>query len=242
MDKQPHIALLLAGGQGLRMHSPSPKQFMTAGGEPVVAHTMRAFERHPAIEAIYVVCHPDWNEFITAAARQGGITKFAGLFPAGTTSILSLRNGVEGIARLWEGRNPAIITHDSVRPLVAQAVIDRNLDVFHAHGNAIAAVVSQEAYMVSHDGKSSGECIPRELLFRAQTPQTFSLIDLLATFAEADRRGIADSQSLYTLMAKVYPSRPLHISAGDEMNFKLTHPEDLEILEYMLPYFLKKEG
>ena len=107
---------------------------------------------------------------------------------------------------------------------------------FHAYGNAITAVRSNEAYMVSEDGTSSRECIPRERLYRAQTPQTFYLDDLTEAFREATRKGMCDSQSLYTFMSDVFPGRALHIAPGSELNFKLTVPEDFDTLEAILSY------
>ena len=56
MKSHRHIALLLAGGCGVRMNANCPKQFLQVDGESVLLHTMRAFQRHPLIQDIYVVC------------------------------------------------------------------------------------------------------------------------------------------------------------------------------------------
>lgn len=55
MKSHRHIALLLAGGCGVRMNANRPKQFLQVDGESVLLHTMRAFQRHPLIQDIYVV-------------------------------------------------------------------------------------------------------------------------------------------------------------------------------------------
>ncbi len=236
MNKPTHIALLLAGGQGIRMHSSSPKQFMKVAGCPVILHTMDRLQQHPEIDHIYVVCHPDWKDFVVKTALQGGIQKFAGTFEAGESSIDSLRNGIEGIRTKWDNENPIIMVHEAVRPLISREIISNNLRTFHTHGNAITAVKSNEAYMVSRDGTCSEESIPRELLYRAQTPQTFYLNDLEDTFRQADKMNLGSSQSLYTLMREVFPKKELFIAPGSELNFKLTLPEDIEILEAILSY------
>ena len=155
MDKTLNIALLLAGGQGHRMHSERPKQFMDVEGQPVIFYTMLAFQRHPEVDRIYVVCHPEWADFVKSTAENGRIGKFCGIFPAGDTSIDSLRNGIEGLRAEAGLDNPAILTHEAVRPLVSADIISRNLGVFRAHGNAITAVRSNEAYMVSPGGTYS---------------------------------------------------------------------------------------
>ena len=138
------------------------------------------------------------------------------------------------------GPGPAVLTHEAVRPLVTDEIISLNLNTFRTHGNAVTAVRSQEAYMVSPDGISSGKCIPRELLYRAQTPITFSLDDLTEAFRRAKQIQISRSQSLYTLITEVFPLKKLYISPGSELNFKLTLPEDIETLKALLTYRKQK--
>ncbi|MCD8318740.1 MAG: 2-C-methyl-D-erythritol 4-phosphate cytidylyltransferase [Paraprevotella sp.] len=236
MNKIAHVVLLLAGGHGYRMHSSRPKQFMEIAGTPVIFHTLQVFQQHPDIDRIYVVCSPEWKDFVETTVRKGGIDKFGGTFPAGETSIDSLRNGIRGLQKEWRDKKPAVLTHEAVRPLVSAEVISLNLHTFHTHGNAITAIRSHEAYMVSPDGISSESSIPREHLYRAQTPQTFYLNDLTETFHRADSLHLSNSQSLYTLMSEVRSHQPLYIAPGSEQNFKLTLPEDLEVLEAILAY------
>lgn len=237
MDKQtPHIVLLLAGGQGFRMHSDRPKQFIEVEGMPVIFYTMRTFQEHPEIDRIYVVCNPEWNSFVETTAQKGGINKFCGTFPAGETSIGSLRNGIRGLESTFAHQNPVILTHEAVRPLVSADIISQNLLIFRTHGNAVTAIRSNEAYMVSANGVYSEKSIPRELLFRAQTPLTFSLNELTKAFCQAQENQIRHSQSLYTLITEVFPNKKLYISPGTELNFKLTVPEDINILKALLIY------
>ena len=116
MDKPLNVVLLLAGGHGFRMHTDRPKQFMEIAGEPVISYTLQAFQRHPEIDRIYVVCNPEWNEFVKTTARNGRISKLHTLFPAGDTSIDSLRNGIAGLHAELGEQNPAVQTHEAVRP------------------------------------------------------------------------------------------------------------------------------
>ena len=58
------VALLLAGGHGCRIHSDRPKQFMEVAGIPVIAYTMRTLQEHPDVDAVYVVCTAEWEDFV----------------------------------------------------------------------------------------------------------------------------------------------------------------------------------
>ena len=59
-----HIALLLAGGDGTRAAQSVPKQYVQIEGIPVLAYTMRAFDRHSLIDEVYVVCQDEWADLV----------------------------------------------------------------------------------------------------------------------------------------------------------------------------------
>ena len=236
MDKPAHIVLLLAGGKGERMHSNHPKQFLEVGGQPVITYPLQTFQQHAGTDCIYVVCAPEWSDFVTELARRNGIGKFVRTLPAGATSIESIRNGIRGIRQDAGDSHPAVMLHEAVRPLLSAELITANFGIFHSCGNAITAIKSNEAYMVSTDGRSSTASIPRERLYRAQTPQTFWLEDIEEAFARAERLGLNGSQSLYTLMTETCPEKALYIAPGNELNFKLTRPEDIEMLSAQLAF------
>ena len=60
-------ALIVAGGRGSRFGGDLPKQYADLGGMPVIRHTIEVFLRHPAIDAILVVIHPDDLDLYNAA-------------------------------------------------------------------------------------------------------------------------------------------------------------------------------
>ncbi len=219
-----HIALLLAGGDGTRAAQSVPKQYVQIEGIPVLAYTMRAFDRHSLIDEVYVVCQDEWADLVQRAATELAFTKFRGTITAGDTCMASIRNGVRELARRHTD-DPIVLVHDGVRPLVSSAIIADAIAVCQRHGNAIAALQGEEAFMTGDATKGTG-MIPREQLWGAQTPQTFPLSTLVSVFDEAEQQGIQDSQSLYTLMAELH-HWPLYKSRGERVNLKITHPEDI---------------
>lgn len=227
MNKPHAIALILAGGEGTRAAQSIPKQYVQIEGIPILAYTIRAFDRHPLIDAIYVVCRDEWAGLVRRTATELAFTKFCDTIPAGDTSHASIRNGIDALASLFASSpfDPIILVHDGVRPLVSSAIITDAITVCQRHGNAIAAMQGEEAYMTGDSVKATS-MIPREQLWGAQTPHTFHLSALVQVFKEAQSRGILDSQSLYTLMAEL-GHWPLYKSRGERVNLKITHPEDI---------------
>lgn len=230
MKSHKHIALLLAGGSGVRMNANLPKQFLRIDGETVLLHTMRAFQRHPLIRDIYVVCAHEWADAVEKDAREGGVEKFRSTIEGGATGFDSLCNGITGLARMIDDTSTLVLVHDAVRPLITQDIITRNIAVCLTHGNAITALASHEAFLLSQDGKSSSGYLPREGMLRAQTPHTFPLATLTHMLQEARRLGITQSQSLFTLANEVGHT-PLYIAQGDALNFKITLPQDILIYQ-----------
>ena len=237
---RPKIALLLAGGDGTRAAQSVPKQYVQIEGIPILAYTMRAFDRHPLIDAVYVVCRNEWSDLVQRAATELAFSKFCGTIPAGDSCFASIRNGIRHLAVTYsqpatpeasaiplsgDACDPIILVHDGVRPLVSSAVIADAVAVCERHGSAIAALQGEEAFLTGDATKGTG-MIPREQLWGAQTPQTFPLTTLVDVFNEAEQRGIRDSQSLYTLMAELH-RWPLYKSRGERVNLKITHPEDI---------------
>ena len=228
MKQSRNIALVLAGGTGRRMGVSLPKQFMEIDGETVLLHTLRAFQQHPLIHDICLVCMPQWEHFVQQEARRGGISKLGSIVSAGETSYLSARYGIEHLAREVNVPDAVVLVHDVVRPLITQDIISRNIAVCLTHGNAITALPSHEAYLRTQNSSTVDGLLPREALMRAQTPHTFPLATLQQMLRMADERGIRDSQSIITLAGELGIA-PLHIAQGDLRNFKITEQSDILI-------------
>ena len=92
-----NYALLIAGGSGNRMGQEIPKQFIHVDDCPIIVHTMKAFERHPDIEAIAVVCLEGWETVLRSYANQFSITKLRWIFKGGETGMESIHNGIYGL-------------------------------------------------------------------------------------------------------------------------------------------------
>lgn len=226
-----NVALLTAAGSGTRMHQEIPKQFLHVHDKPLIVHTMERFQSHPAIDAICVVTLPAWSEVLKAYARQFGIDKLRWVEPGGATGQESIRNGLEAIARDCADETVVMI-HDGNRCLVSQQIISDSLSTFAKHGSAVAAIPCVEAVFRSSDGRSSSTSIPREQLWRTQTPHTYTLKDLMWAHAEAEKRNIVNTAATCTLMWEL--GREVWFSRGSEENLKVTTQDDLHILEALL--------
>lgn len=227
-----NIALIIAGGTGQRMGQDIPKQFINVYDKPVIVYTMEAFQNHPNVDAIEIVCLEGWHEIVYAYAKQFGITKLENVVNGGINGQDSIRNGLLDIATRHQDNDDIVLIHDAIRPMLGYDIISDNLRVCKKYGNAITVVPCNAAMLKTYDGISSGEQVPRDNLKTTQTPQTFYLKDILDAHREALEVGITQSVASCTMYIEL--GRKLHLSVGSEKNLKLTTPEDIEIFKALL--------
>ncbi|MBP3912881.1 MAG: 2-C-methyl-D-erythritol 4-phosphate cytidylyltransferase [Lachnospiraceae bacterium] len=226
------IALLTAAGTGTRMGQDIPKQFIHVEDKPLIIHTLEAFQKHPSVDAIMVVTLPEWSAVVKAYASQFGISKLKWVVPGGATGQESIENGILTLSTEVKPED-IIMVHDGNRCLVSHEIISNSLAVFHKYGSAVAAIPCVEAVFRSKDeGVSSVESIPREQLFRTQTPHTYTLEKLLWAHSEARKKGIKNTAASCTLMQAL--GEKIYFSKGSETNLKITTVDDMMIFKALL--------
>ena len=227
-----NIALIIAGGVGARMGQDIPKQFINVYDKPIIVYTMEAFQNHPSIDGIEIVCLEGWHEIVFAYAKQFGITKLENVVNGGVNGQDSIRNGLLDIATRHQEDNDIVLIHDAIRPMLSHSIISDNLRVCKQYGNAITVVPCTAAMLKTFDGLSSEEQVPRDNLKTTQTPQSFFLKDLLEAHKEAIKKGIVKSVASCTMYIEL--GRKLYMSVGSEKNLKLTTPDDIDIFKALL--------
>ena len=229
-----NIALLTAGGVGNRMGQDIPKQFMTIEEKPIIIYTMEAFQNHPEIDAIAMVCLRGWEQVLQAYANQYRITKMKWIFPGGESNQDSIYNGISGLKNAGCSDDDIVIVHDGVRPLISNEIISNNIAVCKEFGYAVTGLVCKEVIMEIKDGLVLPIPTPRERLARTQTPHTYHLGDLLDAHKRAKELGIGDTVAPCDMVAKI-GEHSQHLVQGSEKNgLKLTRPEDVDIFKSLV--------
>lgn len=228
-----NIAMIIAGGKGIRTHQDIPKQFLSIHDRPVIVYTMQAFQKHPEIDAVLVVCIDGWQEILWAYARQFNITKMKWVTAGGKNGQQSIYNGLAELEKHCN-MSDLILIHDAIRPNVSQEIISNSIAECRLHGSAITVIPCAEAMLLREEenGTSARSLISRDALARTQTPQTFPLSKLLWAHREAAKCGITNSIASCTLMVEL--GQTVHFCPGSEKNIKITTTEDIEIFKALL--------
>ncbi len=226
-----NIALLTAAGTGTRTFQDIPKQFIHVENKPIIIYTLEAFQKHPSIDAIIVVGLEGWIDILWAYAKQFNITKLKWIVKGGNTGQESIHNGLMKLSENC-GKTDVVLIHDGNRPMVSQDIITDALIKYKQYGCAISAIPCTEAVFESEDGVESEHTIPREKLYRTQTPHVYSLEKLLWAHEQARIKDIKNTAAACSLMNAL--GEKIYFSLGSEKNIKITTVEDIEIFKALL--------
>lgn len=213
------FAILVAGGQGLRMGGDVPKQFLPLGGRPVLMHTIDRFrEVFPDMHIIVVLPqgqHDYWHDLCRRHHLEGGFLTA----PGGDTRFHSVLNGLNAIpADVSEG---LVGVHDGVRPFVSRDTLRRCYEEAARSGTAVPVVpVVETLRHVSPDGESV--TVPRGDYRLVQTPQVFSLALLRQAYRQPYAPQFTDDASVVEALGE-----RITLVEGNRENIKLTTPADL---------------
>lgn len=224
-----NIALIKAGGVGSRMNAGIPKQFIEVYGKPVIIHTLEAFEKHPSIDAIVVVCVDGWHEILRDYAKKFNITKLKKITSGGTTSLKSIKAGLDIIAAEYD-ENDIVLIHDGNRPMVSQHIISDVLAKCQLCGNAVAAIQCADEVMMN-DGESmkSREFLDHKKLYRIQTPDAYRVGEVTRVFAKATEEQLTNLGATNVLMVDM--GYDVYFAEGAETNIRLTRQEDIMLFQ-----------
>jgi len=218
--------VIVAAGKGTRLGG-TAKQFRPLGGVPLLLHTLRPFTSHPEIGAIVVVLAPD----VCASPPDwlmGLIGVRLSLVPGGVERADSVRAGVAALPASCS----IVLIHDGARPFPQRAVIDGVIDACRAGEAAIAALPMHDTVKEAQprpDGMHvTRRTVPRDHLWRAQTPQGFPRQLLERAYAERGDAVTDDAQAVERLGHDVVL---IHDST---LNLKVTTADDLALAEALV--------
>ncbi len=226
-----NIAIIIAGGSGQRMKQEIPKQFLNVNDKPIIIYTLEAFQSHPDIDEIGVVCIDGWHDILRAYARQYRISKLQWIVSGGANGQESIRHGVMEAERRYR-ETDILLIHDAIRPLVSHEIISDCIVQCQHYGSAIVVTPCNTAVLHRSSDDYSNEIVPRDELAMTQTPQAFPVKTLADAHRKALKRGIVNSVASCTLMIEL--GEKVHFSIGSETNIKITTPDDLKIFRALL--------
>ena len=220
-----NIAVILAGGKGVRLGYHQPKHFIKIAGKMVIEHTIGVFQKHKKINEIFVVVNSDFIDLTESMVTKNQFFKVKKILNGGAQRSDS---SLAAINALDEEVN--LIFHDAVRPLVNTRIIDDCIDALKNYNAIDVAMPATDTIIEVRNGFISN--IPdRSKLRRGQTPQAFKLSIIKKAYGIAQK----DPSFLATddcgVVKKYLPEEKIYIVKGEEFNMKITYEEDLFLVD-----------
>jgi 2-C-methyl-D-erythritol 4-phosphate cytidylyltransferase len=212
-------AVIPAGGTGTRLGRRTPKQFLTIGGVPILAATVRHFTSHPAVSTVIVAAPPALlgraQRLLTPHPRRVRLAVVAG----GAERQESVSHALAAVGPTVD----IVVVHDAVRPFISRQLIDAVVRAAIETGAAICALPMADTVKRVH-GEFVETTIDRSTLWTVQTPQAFRPDILREAHDKARRDGIVGTDDAMLVERLGHPVR---VVRGSDANVKITTPEDL---------------
>jgi len=218
-------AIIPAAGRGTRTGAAMPKQFLELRGKPLIHHTLKVFSHCEAIDYVVLVI-PQIDVDESGDDWLNGYEIVRKVVVGGQQRQDSVYNGFLAL----EGSTEIVVVHDGVRPFTTPQMIADTVGTAKHHGAAITAIPVCDTIKKVSDGFVE-RTVPRNGLWRVQTPQAFRYEILQKAFekATADSYYGTDEGALVE-----YLGGQVKIVSGSELNIKITRTEDLILGESLL--------
>lgn len=219
-----NIAIILAGGKSGRNRQNIPSQFINVNGKPILVYSMDAYQAHPAVDDIYVVCLKGWEDIVKAYARQFGITKLKGIVMAGSSGIISLKNALDHIRQNYSKRD-MILIQEATRPMVTTEMISNLLQACAKTGSATICH-SMNDYVQFDVSEGRPKYVDRNTTIAMQSPEIHRLELICQVFEEAHNQKHPLTESCCTMLLYNLGYK-INFIESSVNNIKITREEDI---------------
>lgn len=236
-----NVAVILAGGIGTRVGMNIPKQLIKIAGKPIIEHTIIALSQSPLIDEIVIMMAPGHLDPVRAIVKAGGYRKVTQILEGAGADGTRNDTTQAALAALGDAECNVIL-HDAVRPLVSQTIIEANVRALDHYAAVDTAIPSADT-IIQVDGELTGgqrvgneqpvisDILPRPLLRRGQTPQSFRLSVIRRAYELANQDPNFTATDDCTVVLRYLPDVPIAVVAGHERNMKVTEPIDVYLAD-----------
>ena len=231
MEQGRCTAIVLAAGQGKRMHSKIQKQFLEIGGKPILYYSMECFQKSPLIQDIILVTGEDMISYCQSEiVEKYGFTKVCKVTAGGKERYDSVYEGLKALSGC-----DYVLIHDGARPFVTEEMIQRGYEAVKRTNACIMGMPSKDTVKLADPSGYIKETPDRKIVWNIQTPQIFSY-DLIRGAYESIRKKDMSNVTDDAMVVEQETGTKILLVEGSYQNIKITTPEDLAVAEAFLRY------
>lgn len=220
------VAIIPAGGSGLRTGTSTPKQFLKFNGKELIAYTIEVFQSSPLIDEIIVAVNHSYIDFINKLKLKYKLKKISMVVEGGNERQDSVYNA---LSVLHLRKNDLVAIHDAARPLLSKEVLNNAIETAKKKGNAVVSIKARDTLLETNDNLYKYP--DRSNIYYIQTPQIFKYGQLKSAFELAYKNNFYGTDESMLMQKAGYK---LNLVEGSLINLKVTTADDLLILKKLL--------
>lgn len=224
-DPNEVAALVPAAGEGSRLGGVR-KQFRTLGDRPLLVQVLLVFEQHPSVGHLVVAVPENHVSEVSDRLQAEGLSKLTAVVSGGDSRQSSVWNALRAVPAPVE----VVLVHDAVRPFVQAREVKEVVAAVRTHGAASLAMPVADTLRESA-AEVFGDTVPRDRLFRMQTPQGFRRAWLEEAHRKAAKAAEVPATDDVGLVQRI--GRDVHRVRGDRRNFKITTKGDWRLAQQL---------
>lgn len=221
------VAVVLAGGVGVRVGLGIPKQLIRIAGKAIVEHTLEALTASPLIDEVIIMMNAGSIRELDHLLGNERFPKLTRILPGGET-----RNDTTQLAlAALEGDDTKVLFHDAVRPFIDERIIRDCVEALDRFDAVDTAIPSADT-IIQVDAEGHITDIPaRARLRRGQTPQAFRVGTIRRAYESASLDPSFAATDDCGVVFQYLPDTPIFVVDGTPENMKVTEPIDVHIAD-----------
>lgn len=224
-----NIPIILAGGVGSRVGADRPKQFVEVLGKPVIVYTIEAFQKHPEIDKIEVVCIEEYIDYLKELIQKYSLNKVKWITKGGKDFQHSVINGIDNLKDKISD-DDIVLVHYAASPFITDDIITDAIKVCKFKGNSCPAM-SSVLLLGDNNGEKSSNWVNRDNIMLLNSPQCFKYSYITQLYDEAIEKNLLDKVEPHTTTLMFLMNRDIYLSKSSQTNIKITNKEDLDLFE-----------
>ena len=231
MEQKKCTAIVLAAGQGKRMHSKVQKQFLEIRQKPVVYYSLHCFQESPRIQEIILVTSKEMIPYCEKEiVEKYGFGKVTRIVEGGKERYDSVYAGLKACKD-----TDFVFIHDGARPFITVEMVERGYQAVVKTGACVLGMPSKDTVKLADEEGYIKETPDRKIVWNVQTPQIFSYKLICTAYESIQQKDMSHVTDDAMVVEQETGTRILLVE-GSYQNIKITTPEDLAVAEAFLQY------
>lgn len=228
MEKKDCAAVILAAGQGKRMQSAVPKQYLMLEDKPVIYYALKVFQDSFVNRIVLVTSEEEIEYCKKNIVEKYGFGKVKAVVVGGKERYHSVYEGLKA------AKCDYVFIHDGARPFVTEEIIERGYACAVEYDACVVGMPTKDTVKIADADNFAASTPDRSHVWLIQTPQIFSynlIFQAYSALMDKEQELLQESVRITddAMVVETFTSRKVKLAEGSYENIKITTPEDLQI-------------